>query len=106
MDCSVYQDFGNIGSRLLGTSPTLERVIAARKWCRIGAGVWSGQRLDSSVVQLFPKSVTPSAMAEQLAAGELPIWTNVQSDHIELVMRSIEPDEDRLIVQQLCRASE
>ncbi len=90
----------------LATSPTLERVIAARKWCRIGAGVWSGQRLDSSVVQLFPKSVTPSAMAEQLAAGELPIWTNVQSDHIELVMRSIEPDEDRLIVQQLCRASE
>ena len=90
----------------LATSPTLERVNATRKACRIGAGVWSSQRLDSSVVQLFPKSGSPSAMAEQFAAGELPIWTNVQTDHIELVMRSIEPDEDRLIVKQLCPACE
>ncbi len=108
---SLSTSLGNLQNRAerlvtqLATSPTLERVQASSKACRIGAGVWSGQRLDSSVVQLFPKSVSPSAMAEQLAAGELPIWTNVQSDHVELVMRSIEPDEDRLIAKQLCPAS-
>ena len=86
----------------LSANPSYERVITGRKACRIGAGVWSSQRLDSSTIQVFPKSVSPSAMAEQFAASDLPIWTNVQSDHVELVLRSIEPDEDRLIVQQLC----
>ncbi len=88
----------------LATNPSFERVSLANKSCRMGAGVWSSQRLDSSVIQLFPKSISSSAMAEQFAAGEIPIWTNVQSDHVELVMRSIEPDEDRLIVQQICPA--
>lgn len=86
----------------LAICPSLERASLSSKSCRIGAGIWSSQRLDSSVVQLFPKTLSPSALAEQFAAGEIPIWANVQSDHVELVMRSIEPDEDRLIVQQLC----
>ena len=85
----------------LATNPAFERVVTASKACRIGAGVWSGQRIESSILQLFPKSISSSALAEQLAGGELPIWTNVQSDHVEFVMRSIEPDEDRLIIQQL-----
>ena len=86
----------------LAASPMLERVEVQRKSCRIGAGVWSGVRMDSSVLKLFPKALSASALAEQFAAGEIPIWGNVQSDHVELVMRSVEPDEDRLIVKQLC----
>lgn len=86
----------------LSSSPLLERVVASNKPCRIGAGVWSSLRLNSSTIQLYPKLMSPSAMAEQFAANELPVWTNVQSDHLELVMRSIEPDEDRLLVKQLC----
>lgn len=85
----------------LATNPAFERVVTASKACRIGAGVWSGQRIESSILQLFPKSISSSALAEQLAGGEIPIWTNVQSDHVEFVMRSIEPDEDRLIIKQL-----
>ena len=45
-------------------------------------------------------------MAELFAASEVPVWTNVQSDHVELVLRSMEPDEDRILVQQLCSATE
>ena len=86
----------------LAASPMLERVEVQRKSCRIGAGVWSGVRMDSSVLKLFPKALSASSLAEQFAAGEIPIWGNVQSDHVELVMRSVEPDEDRLIVKQLC----
>jgi L-seryl-tRNA(Ser) seleniumtransferase len=88
----------------LSASPKVERVAVVKKACRMGAGVWSGVRMESSVLQLYPKGMTASALAEQLAASELPIWGNVQTDHVELVMRSIEPDEDRLIVQQLCPA--
>lgn len=90
----------------LVTSPMFERVVVAKKACRIGAGVWSSQRMDSSTIQLFPKSMSPSAMAEMFAAKEVPIWANVQSDHVELVLRSMEPDEDRILIQQLCPASE
>jgi hypothetical protein len=50
--------------------------------------------------------MSPSAMAELFAAKEVPIWTNVQSDHVELVLRSMEPDEDRVLIQQMCPAVE
>ncbi len=90
----------------LAVNPMFDRVVVARKPCRIGAGVWSSQRLDSSTIQLFPKSMSPSAMAELFAASEVPIWTNVQSDHVEIVLRSMEPDEDRIFIQQLCPGTE
>lgn len=99
------ENLSNRASRLatqLAAAPNVERAEVQIKACRIGAGVWSGTKVESSVIQLYPKSVTASVLAEQLAAGELPIWGNVQSDHVELVMRSIEPDEDRLIVKQMC----
>ena len=104
-----FENLQNRAERLmaqLAVNTMFERVVVARKSCRIGAGVWSSQRLDSSTIQLFPNSMSPSAMAEQFAAGEVPIWTNVQSDHVELVLRSMEPDEDRILVQQLCSATE
>jgi len=103
-----FENLQNRAERLvkqLATNPMFERVAVSRKSCRIGAGVWSSQRMDSSTIQLFPKSTTPSAMAELFASGEVPVWTNVQSDHVELVLRSIEPDEDRILIQQICPAT-
>ena len=88
-------------SQQLDATPLVERAAVATKVCKIGAAAWSGVRLESSVVQLFPREMTPSALAERLSASDLPIWGNVQSDHVELVMRSVEPDEDRLLVQQI-----
>jgi L-seryl-tRNA(Ser) seleniumtransferase len=104
-----FENLQNRAERLvaqLAVNPMFERVVVARKSCRIGAGVWSSQRLDSSTIQLFPKSISPSAMAELFAAKEVPVWTNVQSDHVELVLRSMEPDEDRILIQQLCPVAE
>ena len=54
----------------LTTIPLFERVSSVRKSCRIGAGIWCSQRLDSVAIQLFPKSLSPSAMADQFADGE------------------------------------
>ncbi|MEQ1825989.1 MAG: hypothetical protein ABL921_08575 [Pirellula sp.] len=85
----------------LGACSEIDRIVVLRKSVRIGAGVWAFTKLDSSVLQLFPKSMTPSAYAEKLSMCRTPIWGNVQSDHVELVMRSVEPDEDRQIVQLL-----
>jgi L-seryl-tRNA(Ser) seleniumtransferase len=89
-----------ISQQLTGTQ-FIDRAHVVTKSCKMGAGAWSGVRLESSVVQLFPKELTPSALADKLSAGDLPVWGNVQSDHVELVMRSVEPDEDRLLVQQI-----
>jgi L-seryl-tRNA(Ser) seleniumtransferase len=83
----------------LAMHPSIERVAIEKKSFRIGAGVWSSVRLESAVVQLFPKSISASALAEQFASAPVPVWSNVQSDHVEFVMRTIEPDEDRWIVK-------
>ena len=83
----------------LSMHPSIDRVNVEKKSCRIGAGVWSSVRLDSAVLQLFPKTISSSALAEQFASAPIPLWTNVQSDHVELVMRTIEPDEDRLVAK-------
>jgi len=83
----------------LAMHPSIERVAIEKKSCRIGAGVWSSVRLESAVLQLFPKSTSASALAEQFASAPVPVWSNVQSDHVEFVMRTIEPDEDRWIVK-------
>jgi L-seryl-tRNA(Ser) seleniumtransferase len=83
----------------LAMHPSIERVAIEKKSFRIGAGVWSSVRLESAVLQLFPKSISASALAEQFASAPVPVWSNVQSDHVEFVMRTIEPDEDRWIVK-------
>ncbi len=83
----------------LAMQPSIERVAIEKKSCRIGAGVWSSVRLESTVLQLFPKSISASALAEQFALAPVPVWANVQSDHVEFVLRTIEPDEDRWIVK-------
>jgi L-seryl-tRNA(Ser) seleniumtransferase len=85
----------------LASNTSIDRVSVQRKACRIGAGAWGNVKMDSSVLQLFPKSISPSALAEQFASCETPIWGNVQSDHVELVLRSMDPDEDRFVARQL-----
>lgn len=79
----------------------IEQVTALEKDCRIGMGVWSGSRWRSSVIQIRMQGIAPSELAQRLAEGSRPIWCQVQSDCIELVLRTIDPDEDRYVVQRL-----
>jgi L-seryl-tRNA(Ser) seleniumtransferase len=90
-------------SNQLQLSNVVSNVEIATRPCNLGAGAWSSLRMDSVVLRLTLKAGTPSACAEQLAKSDPPIWTNIYSSHIELVMRSIEPDEDRLLVDILCQ---
>ena len=41
------------------------------------------------------------ALRDYLEASDRPIWANEFSDHIELVLRTMDPDEDRYVVQRL-----
>jgi seryl-tRNA(Sec) selenium transferase len=83
----------------LESLPDFERVSMERKSCRLGAGAWANLKVDSWILQLFPKSLSPSSLSDRMAAFSTPVWGNVQSDHVELVLRSVGADEDRIIVQ-------
>lgn len=86
--------------QLSGTSK-VEKAVVQSKSCRIGTGVWMNEKLESSVLQLFPKSISVGALRDFLEASDRPIWANEFSDHIELVLRTMDPDEDRYVVQRL-----
>ncbi len=87
-------------AQLTGMS-RIESLTLEEKGCRIGMGVWGNLRVPSVVLSIVPNGLSPSALAEYLASGDRPIWCNVQSDRLELVLRTVDPDEDRFIVQRL-----
>lgn len=87
--------------QLRGT-PWIDRASVTQHDCRLGNGIWSQQRLKSAILELFPKEQSPTALANWLFSGERPIWCNVQSDHVDVVFRTMTPDHDRHLIQRLC----
>ena len=87
--------------QLQGTSK-VEKAIVVSKPCRIGTGVWMNEKLESSVLQLFPRSSSVGSLRDYLESTDRPIWANAYADHIELVLRTMDPDDDRYIAQRLC----
>lgn len=82
------------------------KIECCTKPCRIGSGVWHEVALESAVLRLIPKSgITPSQIAERLMQRTPSIWSNVFSDRVELVLRTIEPSEDSAVVSALCGLS-
>ncbi len=86
--------------QLSGTSK-VERAVVSSKPCRIGSGIWLNEKLDSSIIQLHPRSSTVGSLHEYLKSSDRPIWTNAFPDHVELVLRTMEPDDDRYVAQRL-----
>ncbi len=68
---------------------------------RIGTGLWQSLKLPSSVIKVYPKSMSVAKLSETLAEHRPSIWTQVFSDHLALVLRSVEPADDTQIVQAL-----
>jgi seryl-tRNA(Sec) selenium transferase len=79
----------------------IELASVVEKDYRVGMGVWSRSRWKSAALQVRMHGISPSELAKRLSEGERPIWCQVQSDCIELVLRTIDPDEDRYLVQRL-----
>lgn len=89
-----------MASQLTGLG-RIEQVKVVEKDCRIGMGVWGSMRWKSIVVQVRMSGIAPSELAKRLSEGTRPIWCQVQSDCVELVLRTIDPDEDRFVTQRL-----
>jgi L-seryl-tRNA(Ser) seleniumtransferase len=79
----------------------LDRLDVQRQACKIGSGNWQGVKLESSVIRVFPAGMSSSRLADELTQHQPPIWCNVLSDHVEIVMRSVEPAEDAMLVHAL-----
>jgi seryl-tRNA(Sec) selenium transferase len=86
--------------QLAGTSK-VERAVVVSKPCRIGTGVWMNEKLESSVLQLFPRSSSVGSLRDYLESTDRPIWNNAYADHVELVLRTMDPDDDRYVAQRL-----
>lgn len=89
-----------MASQLTGLG-RIEQVNVIEKDCRVGMGVWSSMRWKSTVVQVRMNGISPSELAKRLSDGARPVWCQVQNDCIELVLRTIDPDEDRFVTQRL-----
>jgi hypothetical protein len=53
-------------------------------------------------LQLFPRSSSVGSLRDYLESTDRPIWANAYADHLELVLRTMDPDDDRYIAQRLC----
>lgn len=77
------------------------RAEACAKACPIGAGIWSESKLESGCVRLYPKTGSSKDLATKLSQGGRPIWCNTLVDSVEIVLRTMTPQDDLEVIQRL-----
>jgi hypothetical protein len=85
----------------LNGSPFAKSAEAYSRACRLGAGVWASAQLESGCVRIYPKTGDAKELAARLQTGQRPIWCNVSSDYVEIVLRTMSPDDDLELIQRL-----
>jgi L-seryl-tRNA(Ser) seleniumtransferase len=89
-----------------GTPDAMVKVECITQACKLGSGVWQEVDMQSAVLRVTPKAgSTTSQIAEKLAHHTPAIWGNVLSDHVDLILRTVDPAEDSVIVSALCGLS-
>jgi L-seryl-tRNA(Ser) seleniumtransferase len=89
-----------------GTPDAMVKVECITQACKLGSGVWQEVDMQSAVLRVTPKAgITTSQIAEKLAHHTPAIWGNVLSDHVDLILRTVDPAEDSVIVSALCGLS-
>ncbi|MFN6129641.1 MAG: hypothetical protein ACK5AC_04525 [Planctomycetota bacterium] len=82
------------------------KVETGSRACKLGSGAWHEVSLESAILRVTARDgLAPSRIAERLAQHQPAIWGNVFSDHVELVLRTIDPAEDPVVVSALCGLS-
>ena len=89
-------------AKQLESSPLVKSLETSLKPCRLGTGAWSEARLPSGCVRIYPKHGTPKELAVRLASGQRPLWCNVHSEFIELILRTMTPEDDLEVIQCFC----
>lgn len=75
---------------------------AISKSSRLGSGIWATVQLESGCVRLYPKSGGVKDLSAKMQTGQRPVWCNVNSDYLELVLRTMSPDDDLEVIQRFC----
>ena len=89
-------------AKQLEASPLARSVEAISKSCRLGPGAWANTKLESGCVRIYPKSGNAKDLAANLLTGPQPIWCNVDHDYVEIVLRTLSPEDDLAIIQRFC----
>jgi L-seryl-tRNA(Ser) seleniumtransferase len=81
----------------------IQRTEVVTESTRIGNGTWQALRKPTAVLRIYPQSISAAKLNETLAQNQPAIWTQVYSDRIELVLRSVDPADDAQIVQAISK---
>jgi len=94
----------HIVRRLKKTVPSL-RAVAVRDVSQVGGGAYPLHDLPTWAVAIQPSALSPDALARILRSGYPPVIARICKDNVLLDMRTIAPEEDRLLVQCVTKAA-
>jgi hypothetical protein len=89
-------------AKQLEGSPLVRSSEVISKLCRLGPGAWTNTRLESGCVRIYPKSGNAKDLAASLLNGPQPLWCNVDQECVEIVLRTLSPDDDLALIQRFC----
>ena len=87
----------DLAERIRKTAPGLE-VTLNDDTSQVGSGSLPGESLPPTLVGLTRKGNSASALARRLRLGEPPVYTRIVDDRVCLDPRTIQPDEEELLV--------
>lgn len=94
---NLQQRAKRLAIQLDGT-PWVEKVIAEVGSFSVAAHPTESQQLVSGVLRIEPRSMSPKELQAKLAARETPIWCLADERNISIVLRTIEPADDREVI--------
>jgi L-seryl-tRNA(Ser) seleniumtransferase len=80
------------------------KVIAGSS--RVGGGALPLAELPTYLVAVQPATISVTGLAERLRAGELPVIARLQHDCLLLDLRTVAPEEEKVVAKALRRALE
>jgi len=94
---NLLQRAKRLAIQIEGT-PWVEKIVAASESFPVTTIPNDTLRLDSGVLKIEPRGISVKDLQAKLAARETPIWCLADDRHLTIVLRSIEPADDREIV--------
>lgn len=79
-------------------TPWVEKIVAEVENLSITTIPNDSRRLSSGVLKIEPRGMSVKELQAKLAARETPIWCLADERHLTIVLRSVEPADDREIV--------
>ncbi len=95
---NLQQRAKRLAIQLEGT-PWIDKVTAETGSYSVASSPIDATKLESGVLKIEPRGLSPKDLQAKLAARETPIWCLADEHSISIVLRSVDPADDREIVQ-------